>query len=298
MEKEELQRERKYCSRLGLSLCFVMLWMIVWGFLVAFVDIALGDYRMSDTAYYLLQDAHYLLSLPLSFFVCRKIPFTPPTVQPVSLARIARWFLMGCAMMSVGSIIGSMVNDAVFYLIDKPPVDFLEEALDSCPYIVILLSVCVFGPIAEELTFRRLLAGRLSRYGQAPAAFVSALVFALFHTNLGQFFYAFALGLLFAYAYFRTGRFWVPCLLHIIANLYGSAIPMLLPDTDLALGLYGILILALDITGLLLLFRHIRHMTWEHGEYPPRIRVIFLNLGMILLVLLCFVMTTVNFLFA
>src|SRR5699024_5291593 len=68
----------------------------------------------------------------------------------------------------------------------------------------------------EELLFRGLLARRLARYGQRPAALVSALLFALYHANLSQFFYAFALGLLLAYAYFYTGTIKTPILLHML----------------------------------------------------------------------------------
>ena len=39
-------------------------------------------------------------------------------------------------------------------------------------------------------------------------------MFALFHQNFSQFFYAFAVGLILAYIYCRSGKIWIPMLLH------------------------------------------------------------------------------------
>lgn len=301
----EQHRERQYCSRLGFSLLFILFCMVIWQLVFLLVEAILPfripyandtlSYVWNTTYYLLLSSGHYLISLPLVFrVICRKIPFLPPDPQPVAPGTILRWFVMGTALMSAGAWIGTTVNELVFFLIDKPPSDWLNEALVTYPYSVILLGVCFFGPIAEEIIFRYLLAGRLARYGQAPAAFVSALLFGLFHTNLSQFFYAFALGILFAYAYFRTGHFWVPCLLHILANLYGSAIPMLIPDK--AFFAFALIMLAINISGLGLLLHHRHGAIWQHGAYPPTIRVVFGNFGMIAAILACFITTTANFL--
>ena len=51
-----------------------------------------------------------------------------------------------------------------------------------------MLSATLLAGVCEELLFRGLVAGRLARYVQAPGAFVSALLFALYHANLEQFF--------------------------------------------------------------------------------------------------------------
>ena len=59
-----------------------------------------------------------------------------------------------------------------------------------------------------------------------PAMVFSALTFALFHMNLFQFFYAFGMGLIFAYVYLRTRRLRYPVLMHMIINFMGSVVPL------------------------------------------------------------------------
>ena len=75
----------------------------------------------------------------------------------------------------------------------------VDGSFSQMPMAAIVLGACIIGPLCEELVFRGLLAGRLARYGQKPGAFISALLFGLYHANLEQFFYAFALGLLLSY---------------------------------------------------------------------------------------------------
>lgn len=90
--------------------------------------------------------------------------------------------------------------------------------------------------------------------------------------NLGQFFYAFALGLLLAYAYFRSGRLRVPVALHMLFNLYGSGVPLLLPDSLGLLVLYGLSWLVLTIAGVILLARGWKRQAWAHGPCAPSMR--------------------------
>ena len=158
-----------------------------------------------------------------------------------------------------------------------------------------LVGACLIGPVCEELLFRGLLAGRLARYGEKPAAFVSALLFGLYHANLGQFFYAFALGLLLAYAYFRSGRLRVPVALHMLFNLYGSGVPLLLPDSLGLLVLYGLSWLVLTIAGVILLARGWKRQAWAHGPCAPSMRAVFGNAGMTLAIVACFVQLALNF---
>ncbi|MCF0144964.1 MAG: CPBP family intramembrane metalloprotease [Eubacterium sp.] len=89
---------------------------------------------------------------------------------------------------------------------------------DQNPVLVVLTSV-VFGPIAEELTYRGLLLRRAAAYMSFPAAlFLSALVFAACHFNMVQLLYSFPLALLFGLLYRYSGSLLVSILAHVAAN--------------------------------------------------------------------------------
>ena len=163
------------------------------------------------------------------------------------------------------------------------------------PLAVNIVCVCLLGPLCEELLFRGLVAGRLARYGQAPGAFVSALLFALYHANLEQFFYAFLLGLLLAYVYYRTGLLRVSVALHMVLNFFGAVVSLLLPDcaaSDMALGAFWMVSVVL---GVILLVRGRKDQIWLHGPCAPDMRAVFGNAGMILVIAGCFVETALTF---
>lgn len=83
-----------------------------------------------------------------------------------------------------------------------------------------LLSIGILTPMVEELIFRGLIYRRIRWHLNAvPAMVFSALLFAVFHGNLLQGIYAFALGLLLAFVYERTHSVLAPICIHVGANL-------------------------------------------------------------------------------
>ena len=104
----------------------------------------------------------------------------------------------------------------------------VEEMIMDMSLWAVILSAVILAPIMEELIFRKLVLDRLAGYGPAVAMSVSALVFGLAHGNFYQFFYAFLLGLIFAYIYLRTGKVRYSMMLHMMVNFCGSVIPILI----------------------------------------------------------------------
>lgn len=78
------------------------------------------------------------------------------------------------------------------------------------------------APVAEEMLMRGLLYGRLKELaGSARIAIVlDAAVFGIFHGNIVQGIYAFAMGLFFAWLVERYRTVMVPAFAHIAANLF------------------------------------------------------------------------------
>lgn len=74
------------------------------------------------------------------------------------------------------------------------------------------------APIAEELLFRGVLLRGLLPYGKKSAIIVTSLLFGLFHGNLMQAPYAFAVGLVFGYVAVEYNILWA-MVLHMFNNL-------------------------------------------------------------------------------
>lgn len=295
MQQTALRLERGYCGRLGWSLVLTNVLMLVWQLWLTWQMLA-GNLLGGMDAYMLLTlVGYYLPALPLAFWLCRKIPVPPRTRRPFSVRRLGRWLVIGIGLMWFGSLVGDWLSDLVFRVAMLEPVDLVTEAISEMPLSVVLLGGCILGPLCEEVLFRGLLAGRLARYGQKPAAFVSALLFGLYHANLSQFCYAFLLGLLLAYAYFYTGTLKMPVLLHILINLYGSFVVFLLPERGLLPLLYALSWPVLAIAAVVLLVRGRKKQVWEHGPCAPSMRAVFTNVGMTAAIVFFFVETALMY---
>lgn len=296
MQQTDLRQEKKYCSRLGWALVLTVGCSLVWQVFLMAVALA-GRLNSGVALYYLLTlVGYYILALPLAFRVCRIMPAPPMTQRSLTPRLMGRWFVIGIALMWIGSLVGTALNDLVYRIAGLRPVDMVTETFDMLPLSVVLLGACILGPVCEELLFRGLLAGRLARYGQKPAALVSALLFGLYHANVSQFFYAFALGLLLAYAYFYTGSLKAPILLHMLFNFYGSAVVLLLPESGILPVLYLASWPVLMAAGVILLVRGRKRQVWAHGPCEPSIQTIFCNIGMTAAIVVCFVETALLFL--
>ena len=76
----------------------------------------------------------------------------------------------------------------------------------------------VIPPLVEEILFRGAVLGRLRCCGDWFAVVVSALLFGLYHGNVGQFIFATLVGLIFGYLRIRTGSLLPGMLLHMLNN--------------------------------------------------------------------------------
>ena len=77
----------------------------------------------------------------------------------------------------------------------------------------------IVGPIFEEILFRGLIFGELRKITPVKIALViQALLFGAYHLNLVQGVYAFLLGLLIGYVYYRSNSIIAPILMHVSIN--------------------------------------------------------------------------------
>jgi len=100
----------------------------------------------------------------------------------------------------------------------------LNETVNVFVSTDMLLSVFVVGvlaPIMEEFLVRGLVFNRLRKIGSVPfAIFTSAMIFSVMHLPMvGQAVYTFAVGAVFAWAYYKYENILVPIILHILYNM-------------------------------------------------------------------------------
>ena len=98
--------------------------------------------------------------------------------------------------------------------------DMLGE-IEDIPAALVIFIVGLFGPVCEEIAFRGILFNGFKRSGRIFAAIIySGFVFGLFHMNLNQLGYAFAIGVVSAALLEATGSIWPSIVMHVVINSY------------------------------------------------------------------------------
>lgn len=316
---EHTLQARKDFSRIGLSLLVIgivsmvaqALAVLLWNRFLRFT--ALGDLEIMN--WVLTFAPIYLIGIPSGLLIMKTVASEPRPVQKLGGKGFWMLMLMCIPIMYGGNLIGTVLSALLSGGSAQNP---LMDYVMGNPLYSFLFAV-VLAPLVEEYLFRKQIIDRVGKYGEKTAVLFSALTFALFHMNLFQFFYAFGLGVLFAYAYTRTRALRYSVAMHMIINCMGSVIaPMLLNNLDLdvlsamesgtatseqllrflpGLGaylLYCMLLLAGVGLGALLLVRQWskRRFSPTDCALPPKGagKTVYGNAGVILFMLFCLIM--------
>ena len=178
--------------------------------------------------------AFFGIVFPLAALLLRRLPAAAPEKGNIR----AQHFFAFLPILFLCSFVGSQLSQWLVALLADAfglqTGSALGTLLLTHPLVMVFV-LLVAAPLCEEWFFRKLLLDRARIYGEKLAIFVSALLFAFYHTSIYQFFYAFFVGLIFGYLYLRTGRLWVTALMHAIYNL----VCIILPYVMLRFGIFG-----------------------------------------------------------
>ena len=261
----------------------------------------------------------YCVSIPLGLLIMRRVSADPVPKGPFGVGRFLMLLPICMCVMYAGNLVGTVITAIIGSLKGSEVANpLLNYAMDGSIVLKILV-IAVLAPVIEEFVFRKTLIDRMRPYGERLAVVTSALMFGLFHGNLSQFFYAFALGLVFGYVYLRTGKLRYSAALHIFVNTLGSIVaPALLEASHIAelgeldpaafvsdpavmeslvtpgliaFALYAVLLVVFSVVGLILLLTNVKKVSFDPApqELPKdkRFSTVWCNVGMILFAVFC-----------
>ncbi|MDO5406593.1 MAG: CPBP family intramembrane metalloprotease [Eubacteriales bacterium] len=217
----------------------------------------------------------YACAFPVFWLMMRRIP----SWHKDSTESICFWKLLVLLVVCLGvTYIGNLIGQGLMLisglLTGRGGVNPVDDMILEMHPAVMILSTIVVAPVMEELMFRKLLIDRTVCFGQRTAVVLSGISFGLFHGNFYQFFYACALGMIFAYVYSSTGKLRYSIGLHMVINTIGGLVPLLLmrglnsenPVAELAgmagLGLLGLFMIAAMLAAIVLLCLFVRKLRW------------------------------------
>lgn len=313
----DFKSAKKQFSRIGLALVAFFAAAYAAVFLIEFILIYVPLPSYPRWLYVLVSCVGmYGVGVPVFCLCLRGTKHQAPPRGKVGIGTLGILFLIAYAMSYVGSLIGVLSSSA---LEAATGLSFTAEVTDlmmDLPWYVTLLYAVVAAPFFEELVFRKMILDRTRAYGEKLAIFFSALLFAFFHTNLEQFFYAFLVGLVLAYLYLRTGKLSVCWLLHAVYNLVGGLLSSIVlqqidyeallaaetveaqmevimanPIGYVLLLVYEFLLMGMLIAGFVLLGIYKKRLHFAEAELTlPRdseASTAFVNVGVVLFIAVC-----------
>lgn len=263
----------------------------------------------------------YVVGFPVGLAAIKRMPVEQGEQVRLRPGKFISILLMCFPVMYVGNVVGNVLS----MLLSGGAAENGLVTLATDTSLLKVLVMVVLAPWMEEYVFRKQIMDRCVRYGEKTAVVFSAIAFGLFHMNLFQFFYAFGLGLIFAYVYLRTRCLRYSVIMHMVINFMGSVVgpwvvsqldletlsnlsaqtldeatlAAVLPGVMLYLG-YVFLQLGLVVVGLVLFFLKRKQVQFAPAseELPRenRIRVVYGNVGMMVFVIVCIISIVLNLL--
>lgn len=246
----------------------------------------------------------YLLPLPIFIYIMRKTEAKTLEKHKMTVKTFVICISITMFLMWIGNIMGVIITSGIGSLIQHEVAYPINDVINNSGLVANLIIITTIAPIFEELIFRKLLIDRTIKYGGTISVLLSGLLFAFFHGNLNQFFYAFLLGGFFAIIYIKTGQIKYTIGLHMIINFIGSVVSLFVsqPLMDLANGsvisptstfgviLYILITLGLTVMGLIYSIKYFDKSRFDGSEkeiiLKNPVSTILLNPGIICFILL------------
>lgn len=265
------------------------------------------QFATANTSVLLSMASMYLVAFPIFWLLMKRIPKVERVEQNKwSFPALAVVFLICMATIYIGNLIGQLLMFIVSLITGEPMVNNLQDMILNMDLPVLFLFTVIVAPVMEELMYRKLLIDRVRQYGEGICVMLSGLLFGLAHGNFYQFFYAFALGAIFAYLYLKSGNIRYTIVFHMIINFIGGIFPMLLlrlMKRHIFLGslmtiTFGLFVLGFLGVGIALFIMNRKKIHLEPGQLwlpkGSRFRTVVLNVGMILYFLLSIAMFVIS----
>ena len=178
-----------------------------------------------------------------------------------------------CIVGAIGCLLFDLMAECYLPIPENP--ELIETLMQMMTNPIGLISVCLIGPLTEEVIFRGAIERRLLEKYKNPwiAIVVSALFFAVAHFNFAQAFTAIIIGIFMGWIYYRTRSIWPTVVIHVVNNTAASLFALVAPETmqaeDYAPSLdVGMIMFLISIMLIYLTVKFIAHMTKDRTPVP------------------------------
>lgn len=299
MELKVKINNKKVFSKIGLATFVSMILVnIIQGIFFAVIGVVNQELLSAQWINYAaIAISFYLIGFPVFYLMIKKLPEEEKREsRTLGVFEVIKICIMSYSLVYIVNLLTNLLMMLIAIFKGSEVTNPLLNLLEGSNWIWSLVFAGILSPIIEEMMFRGIMLNKLRGYGDKIAIITTAVLFGLFHANFSQFFYAVALGMIFAYVTLKTGTIKYSIILHIVVNIMGGVIlPALVGDGSniVVVGCVGVVLLAIVIVGLVLLVKNKKNISLLDGEIKLEkgtvFKTIWVNVGMILYIVICLI---------
>ena len=263
---------RKIFNYIGGSLCLTIVCstvaVVILMLAAEFFEIDLVDGGSQELFWSSI--AMYGVAFPITYAIMSGIPkIKREEERKLSIFGFLGFFLVAFSFMFGTNTINVIYTMILENIMEKSIITLLGSVVTNFD-VVTVVCVVVLAPIMEELLFRKVILDRIRVYGDKFAIITTALLFGLFHMNMGQCIYATALGLVLAYVTCYTNRIRYAIFIHMLVNFFGGALPLYVGESgsNVVEMAYNIGVYALVIVGLIVFLLNRKKIRFGEAKMP------------------------------
>lgn len=145
--------------------------------------------------------------------------------EKASIGASIGWGVIGFFLVFLGQTIGAYIELALGIDMGSENTEAIMDVTKVAP--IMIIATVFFGPILEELVFRRVIFGSIiQNYNFWIASIISAIVFAAIHMDFTHILLYTICGMIFAFLYHKTKRLLTPIIAHVLLNGFVTFIQM------------------------------------------------------------------------
>ena len=175
-----------------------------------------------DSENYTLNLSNFLSKYSVLIMIIILIIFVPILLKKYQIYKKQSSFAFKNKLSTIflGASLAIILNIIIFRINSIINITDRYNNLNNERLLFSILSSGILGPIIEELIFRGIVYNRLKEITNIKASMIiSTIIFALFHFELSQIFYAFLMGYLFVNVYEYYGTLKASIIAHMSANI-------------------------------------------------------------------------------
>jgi membrane protease YdiL (CAAX protease family) len=224
--EESLKATRKHFSKLGGM--FILGTIIIYAVQLipaALVQVFKPEWLMdANISLMISMLPMYLIGMPILIVLVKTVPAEKVEKKKMKAGHFVLAALMCFGLAYASNFIGTILTTVIGMLKGGMVQNAIMNIATSINVLLAVLFMVICAPLIEEYVFRKLVVDRTIKYGQGVAVLLSGLMFGLFHGNLNQFIYAFAIGCFLAFLYVKTGNLKITIIIHMIFNFLGGVV--------------------------------------------------------------------------